>query len=380
MEKKLNLSELMSGKNVNFLIGSGASVPMFRTLSLGEECRSLEDLISDDNLEPGVRNFLYVMYYLLWIRPMVETEQYMGSDDTTSNYTNFVKLLINFLEHESNERPKRINLFTTNYDLNFEHTFDRIAKESNVYFNDGGAGFINRTLSTKNYNITMQHSGVMDNYRREVPCINLLKMHGSVSWKSENNNVLIDYSDNYRNKWLNCFVKKEEHDKLIDAFLKKLIQFCSAYKKRDLLPSEEELLNEIRGIVQNIDHEALKRFVTLIRSLPIINPDQWKFRDTVLEQHYYQTIRSFSYEMEKKNSILIVFGFSFADEHILEIFLRSLSNPTLQVIIVCYSKGTKESLKKIIGEHRNIKYLPNNFDLITGDFRYLNYMLGGHND
>ena len=69
-----------------------------------------------------------------------------------------------------------------------------------------------------------------------------------------------------------------------------------------------------------------------------MNPTKWKFHETVFEEHYYQMLRLLSYGLEKPNSILITFGFSFADEHILKLIQRSLSNPQLQTFICCFSQ------------------------------------------
>ena len=67
------------------------------------------------------------------------------------------------------------------------------------------------------------------------------------------------------------------------------------------------------------------------KELPVVNPTKWKFHETVFEEHYNQALRTLSYELEKPNTVFIIFGFSFADEHILSLVKRSLSNPTLKV-------------------------------------------------
>ena len=61
-----------------------------------------------------------------------------------------------------------------------------------------------------------------------------------------------------------------------------------------------------------------------------------KFKNTLYQEFYYQNLRQLSYELEKQNSILIVFGFSFADEHIAEIIKRACNNPTLNIYIFCW--------------------------------------------
>lgn len=39
------IQEHMSGKNINFLIGSGASMPIFQTLNIGDDMPTFENLI-----------------------------------------------------------------------------------------------------------------------------------------------------------------------------------------------------------------------------------------------------------------------------------------------------------------------------------------------
>jgi len=64
-----------------------------------------------------------------------------------------------------------------------------------------------------------------------------------------------------------------------------------------------------------------------------------------------------SYELEKPNSVLIAFGFSFADEHIRNLIKRSLTNPTLQVYICCYKESMIPELQKYFSDFNNINYV-----------------------
>ena len=141
-----------------------------------------------------------------------------------------------------------------------------------------------------------------------------------------------------------------------------------------------EKLNEEVNFL-SLDCDKLKEFVDAYKKISIINPNKYKFHDTVLEQHYYQLIRSFSYELEKKQSVLIIFGFSFADEHLKDIFERSLLNPELQVILISYSKRDQDRLRVLFNGYNNIKFLPETFEAnIKGDFKYLLSLLGDYNE
>lgn len=365
------LHEILSGKNINFLIGSGASSPIFKTLSLGNDKPTLEQLLSNDYIDEKSKKAIYYYYFKNWIKPMKEFD-YLNciEEEVIKNYQIFISKLIDILDASGNERPKRANIFTTNYDLLFENTFENILKEkSNCYFNDGSCGFISRTLNPQSYNLNISQSGYSDNFKKEIPTINLLKMHGSVSWSKKDDELIeVSYTDTF-----NGLSPIDELDKVdfINDLVSKIIDI------NDISP----FTNELSTLVNKLDNK-LDEFYKNYKKLAIINPNKWKFHETVFEQHYYQLIRSFSYELEKENTVLIVFAFSFADEHIREIFKRSLSNPKLQVIIICYSESMKKEFEIHFDNIKNISYYPKNFKSndgkdLTGNFTYLNGLLKG---
>lgn len=79
--------------------------------------------------------------------------------------------------------------------------------------------------------------------------------------------------------------------------------------------------------------------------LQIVWPTKQKFHDTVLDVIYYEQLRRLTNQLEVGNSVLIVAGFSFADEHIRKLILRAAdTNPTLKVIILCYDEDAKEQI------------------------------------
>lgn len=55
--------------------------------------------------------------------------------------------------------------------------------------------------------------------------------------------------------------------------------------------------------------------------------------------------------------MLVTFGFSFADEHILNLVMRSLSNPGLQVFVCCFSQTDYEAMHHKFKGNRNVKCL-----------------------
>ena len=377
------LDRIIRGKNINFLIGSGASVGLYKTLSFGWEYPTFEELVCHKELTDNARIILYMYYFLEIIEPMNELNiNKLDNEEEKSvceNYYKLVQTLCEYLQAESNERPKRINIFTTNYDLLFEKTFDSFVRDNPlIYFNDGSRGVFTRYINNKNFYLNITHSGYNDTYRKEVPTINLFKMHGSISWGIEENHIVVKEKNNLI-KRLETTIKNmeiekkdvkdiidESMDQDLDGFIKNINE-----KVKVLLDDKED--------IDGFSIEALNEFYREYLRLPIINPDKYKFFETISEQHYYQLIRSFSYELEKKQAVLIVFGFSFADEHIKDIFERSLLNPELQVIIICYSKKGQDKLKQTFGGYKNIIFLPEEKQNINGNFSYLLRLLGGDN-
>lgn len=553
-ESWIDFDKLIRGKNINFLIGSGASAISYPTLSLSSELKdmilegeeninskninSFEDIITSPEISQEKKDFLYFYFYHNWIKKMFDTvdvikktkektkeENKYKYSKNLSFYIKFIQKMFIFLQNESNDRPKRMNIFTTNYDLFFELAYDKIFHSVPFGFlNDGSKGIFDKIIDIKNFYLNISHSGFNDEYRYEIPTLNLLKIHGSISWiKDEvldNNKIKyevlkmkeasqshknlkncydeilkekdikfllknIDQStkeiiklirDNIWRLWLNKMNNPEnkskeqlEDEKLLEALseiindenkwkefkeqlehknilkqfqqiiwnnileqefnkiikdkdykkvLREIIddenrweEFEKELKDKNILKQFEEIIwnyilkqksneiindedfkkelnetllekykkqlevkdlsekfnekswNNILGQklnkITNKDelNKKLKDFNEQFAQLCIINPDKNKFAQTVLQQHYYQMLRSFSYELEKTHTVLIVFGFSFKDEHIRNILERSLSNPTLTVYVLPFNNSSYNDIGELFPNYDNFKFL-----------------------
>ena len=83
----------------------------------------------------------------------------------------------------------------------------------------------------------------------------------------------------------------------------------------------------------------------LFRSIDLFSlvlPKKDKFKETILNQTYYDLLRIYTNELDRENTLLIAEGFSFADEHLLSLTKRALKNPTLKLIVFCYDKSPEE--------------------------------------
>lgn len=403
------LDKIMRGKNINFLIGAGASAPLYKTLKEKNDAFSFEEIItyldnvSEDHViakkdlsindvqdVQNIKDIMYVYYFMNWIYPMYDELDIdkNGLTETTKNYENLINALYQFLQNESNDRPKRINIFTTNYDLLFEKTFDQfLIKNPLTYFNDGSRGIFKKYISNKNFYLNVTHSGYNDNYRREIPTINLFKLHGSISWKlsdkndseimvCEKNDLILEIKKNIGDLF------KDQNWQKTQEEIKKIIENNPSLDDNSDQKNEKlkVLVEGLSSLVKDskIPPAFFDDFQEKYRQLLIIDPSKHKFWKTVAEQHYYQSIRSFSYELEKEHVVLIVFAFSFADEHLRDIFKRSLLNPTLIVIFICYEEENQKWFKdNWFKGYQNIIFLPKEFSSENkGDFKYLLSLLG----
>lgn len=361
------LQTLLTEKNINFLIGSGASVPFFPTLG------NIEKILTEREYSESVRQLIYLHYFneilsknLDLIDEVIECEY-----NVTNNYRRFIRGLVNIMNYRNSRiSPKRANIFTTNYDIFFERAIDfEQRNNSSIVLNDGGNGYFLRTLSSENYHKTVSRNGVFDNYQKELPTINLIKCHGSVNWNNSliENQEIIEIQNSF--KLLRSVQEYAKKIELIDEDKDVIRQYLS-----DELSVEIEL--KIQEIAES-NYFDLENFFNEYKKLMIINPEKSKFKNTVMDEYYYSMLRLLSYELEKDQTILIVFGFSFADEHIRNLIKRSIHNPNLRVYIFAYKNGQGKEFMNLLncGNQKNIITLEPTEAMLPIDFDQFNKIL-----
>ncbi|SMN16605.1 FIG036446: hypothetical protein [uncultured Candidatus Thioglobus sp.] len=214
--------------------------------------------------------------------------------DVLKQYKEFYKTInALILQRESSLLSKQVNIFTTNVDI-----FSEIAlEETGVEFNDGFHGRFNPKYSIGNFKKSYYKTSLHYENTSEIPVFNVIKLHGSVSWYAEGENIELD---------------------------------------KDL------------RLIKEIEKSPDDKFKENYDKLMIVNPSKKKFEDTVLNETHYDLLRIYNNELEKENSVLFVMGFSFADEHIRELTLRvANTNPTSIIYIFAHDKDSEiyEELK-----------------------------------
>ena len=174
-------------KRLNFLIGSGASVPAIPLMS---------SFRSNDISDEEANNFLSDKVKEVSKEVLEDTSKASNEEDIKAvlkRYSEFIKVILQLLYHaNSRQVTKNINIFTTNYDLFIEKSLDELMKYESFIFNDGGNGYFNRILDSANYNKSVAYRGLNDNYLNELPTLSLIKPHGSMNWeRNQEDNILI---------------------------------------------------------------------------------------------------------------------------------------------------------------------------------------------
>ena len=273
-ERINKLRELALTKRLNFLIGSGASLPGIPLMS--DKCfkkrtkPSQIPFFIDEETEN--RNELLLQKVNEVSKTLLEGNKSMSSEikQTLENYQCFLSVVIDILKN-SNARqvPRTANIFTTNYDLFLEKAADNLIQNQAVIFNDGAKGYFNRYLDSSNFNMTVSYRGLNDNHRYDLPTITLIKPHGSVNWEKDNEKLLI------RNQ--------------------------------------------------------------VVEKPTVVKPNGYENSETFMNNHFHDMLRVFQLELDKPESVLFVVGFSFQDKHIAKMLKRALDNNRLIVICFGYS-------------------------------------------
>jgi len=279
------LQKTVQSCNLNFLIGSGCSIPAIKALGpIEQEVETLYKENNETKAENKLADFL---------KPLIEsTKQLIDNKPdaehktTIKNYSDFLKAIsILLFERKSHILHKQATIFSTNYDMFIEKAIEDFL--DTIVLNDGFCRNPSLTnaysFSPRSFFNTVSNTGNLYKYQVEIPSINLIKIHGSLNWQISKGKIYqsLEHMKNTESK--------SDKD-LIDAFT-------------------------------------------------LILPRKDKFNETLLNQIYYDLLRIYSNELDKENTLLIAEGFSFADEHIYDITKRALKNPTMRLIIFSFQKS-----------------------------------------
>lgn len=329
------LRDTVQDANMNFLIGAGASAQLFRCLGDIENLLAELDSAADDTALATTiaRASVYSEYFSAVLhKNVLLLEHAPAAEALTNAYQRFMSTLNQILiRRRSTILNKQVNVYTTNVDLAFEDAGEVLG----LNMNDGFAGRFKPRFSTTNYGSVLSRRSLQYDNLSEVPTFNLYKLHGSVGWVAEDADTQISFDASLSEL-------KEVARKLaiVEADLVKITDATTA----------TSLLTEAAASTAALDD--VRAFLNAYERLPVVNPRKTKFRQTVMNQNYYDVLRIFTNELEKENSALFLIGFSCRDEHIRELLLRACrSNPTLQVYVFAYNAAAIGQFQDVFSGH-----------------------------
>lgn len=298
------LTKVLQSGHANFLIGSGASRPAIAVA--GNIELYLNKLLEEGAPEYEQKKFGFVRDIQISSNNLIANRPSAKDTTTILHYRDFLSAVVKILEERKTTLlPKQVNVFTTNYDIFFE-----VASSSrvNLRLNDG----FNRLPSAndqfrfqpEHFFDVMHKTGNLYNYSFPVPSVNLIKIHGSLTWAEDDGDI-----------WYRA--SAVEVPELEDAIK------CGKIGK-------------------------------VLSNFSIIMPTKEKFEQTLMQRVYYDLLRIYANTLEVENTALVSFGFSFEDEHILDITRRALRNPTLILIIMAFSSDSADAYVKKFEEHNNV--------------------------
>ena len=380
-----DLRKTLESTNINFLLGAGCSMPAFRTLGNLEELRvELEE--KKDSLGENSD----VIYRL--IKAKIDRRFFMGSiyrnveyvDDqrrgseediqrTQAAYKDFCTEAIQTVANrESVDKPKQVTFFTSNYDLCMDLALD----EADIPTNSAYLGRFARRVTLQTFGNRVFSNGIGLGYRTEIPSANLVKIHGCASWRNDGDRLTID--DSYKilkdiKALFEDVSRFGEHQPTDSPNGPASIKANATDASTEIPADFETLKSQAEAIFERTKQDdrgkenlvkKLNELDSAQNQLAVVLPNKGKFASTVLDETYYDQLRRLSNQLELPNTSLLVMGFSFADEHIRSLITRAAkANPTLKVIIFCYSKDTTTTIADYLG-YSPMKYP--NIELVIG--------------
>lgn len=328
------LRTLIQDSHLNLLIGAGTPSAFFGRLGDVENTlTALTSVKASRDAKLLVRSSIQAHFFDNVLFPNLALYELDDSArEVVKSYERFLRTLNRILlRRRSTLLGKQVNIFTTNVDMVFEVALEELGIDSI----DGFSGKIRPKFDLGEFGTLRLRQGQRYEHRSEVPVFNLYKVHGSASWRLDT----------------------ESMPEAAIHFDHSLSQIQSLAEAREaaadhLLPIQDADSLDLAALLAEADGRVVDpkviAFARQYQRLAIVNPEKTKFADTVLNETYYELIRRFANELEKENTVLLVHGFSFRDEHLRDLVLRGArSNPTLQVVIFSYSRNDGDEYRRI---------------------------------
>ena len=305
-------------KNLNILIGSGVSNPAI----------PLMKFFSKDDKGMTV-----------------------SKEDANANLENHIWKVSSFLLWEHNDR---IKYFVENMDKQTLYSTDYFTELKNFNTFENNIGFVlERYVKFLEKVITLLYTSNSRTVSKSVSIFTTnydLFIENSLDLLMKNENFIFnDGSNGYFHKVLDSsnYNKSVAYRGLNENYLNELPSI-SLIKPHGSMNWEKGENNQILIRPYVVDQPV------------VVKPTGLEGQETYLNNHFHDMLRVFQLELDKPQSILIVIGFSFQDDHIAKMVRRSLKNPELMIYIFCYADSDFEVIKNNL----SLDNIPRNLQIV----------------
>jgi hypothetical protein len=259
------------------------------------------EIYTKENINKLIQIIQSVVFYCCNLKLPNDNE-----NNTYKTHKQFIRKLIG----RTDPKLKRVKLVTTNYDTLLEQAMDDLG----VLYMDGFVGTVNRKLDTSCYGLDYYYPGeqASGNVARYDKFLHLYKVHGSINWWGEKEQITWKSKDN-----LPVFCRPYSKQKPINPLLFEMINLVH----KDLFPSTNS--NKWLGI----------------------QPTSIKYSET-LNMPYSHLFRYFANALKEPQTVCFVIGYSFGDTHINNLIYDAMANPSFNLVII--SPSLSEKIKNIL--------------------------------
>lgn len=357
------LKYYIQSANINFLYGSGLSRPYLAVLGNIEKWLTELNELRHQNGEKTeytiVEASILKQYFETVMVPNINPTG-ATYEATKAEYRRFLSTWNDLINKRSSRLVgKQVNMFTTNVDMLME----RAALGYGIELNDGFQGSIEQVYDAGNFQKTVSKTSLHFQNVSDIPVFNLMKIHGSINWKEVDDVIKNDIGlptvnavkDALAGIGVANFIATTKTDAAGNTVEKTLTEMVTEAEAKHMANAD-----------------VFNPFLDEYRKIVMINPTKRKFKESVIDHHFYELMRQYSNNLEKENTLLLVSGFSFADEHIADITRRAANtNPTLHIVVFAFNDGDGAVIKT------NLKMpdvcLNNNIVILTpSDFKAQN--------
>lgn len=311
----INREVFNKNKNLNIFIGSGCSTPAVPLMGL-----TMKNILNNPK-NIGIKQE-FTTFLKLAVEHVETFDKYLGSvlDEkewkVAKKYDNFSNIegFLTYLQQKINVERNEDN--NKNLEAIFNSVKNQFVTSIPRYLNDEYEGKV-ADIYTKFYN------NIFEKRQYESNKLNIF----TTNYDLFNEIALERNSINYSTGFTNNLTSKFN----VNQFNYRLVDERNRYKDKWQPTTKEANLYKLHGSINWIEKENEIIQTDEVNENVIIYPTILKHQETA-QTPYSELFRELSIQLQRPNSTLVTFGYSFGDDHINNIIFQNLANRDFTLI------------------------------------------------